>query len=162
VGRRPWVVVTVVLVLLAALVVVLGMLLTGPRSSTPSPAAAPAEAGNCKIVSADVPGAGSGLPVRPLCALPAEAATVVAVIRRGGPFPRQQDGATFRNAERLLPLRPAGYYREYTVPTPGEVDRGARRLVTGGGGEFYYTADHYTSFVVVDVEAVAASTLRGR
>ena len=48
------------------------------------------------------------------------------------------------------------------MPTPGDVDRGARRLVTGGGGEFYYTADHYTSFVVVDVEAVAASTLGGR
>ncbi len=113
----------------------------------------PAADSGCRVVTPEVPGAASGLPVRPLCALPAEAAAVVATIQRGGPFPHAQDGSTFRNAERLLPTRPGGYYREYTVPTPGETDRGARRLVTGGGDEVYYTADHYQSFVVVDVVA---------
>ncbi len=155
-GRRPWVVGAVVLVLLAALVAVVGTLLAGQGA----PAAAPAEPGDCRIVTPEAPGAGSGLPVRPLCALPAEAADVVVSIRRGGPFPHARDGSTFRNAERLLPARPAGYYREYTVSTPGESDRGARRLVTGSGGEFYYTADHYGSFVVVDV--AAAPTPAGR
>lgn len=56
----------------------------------------------------------------------------------------------FGNREGILPRKPSGYYHEYTVPTPGSPDRGARRLVTGEGGEVYYTADHYASFVVVD------------
>ena len=53
---------------------------------------------------------------------------------------------TFGNFERILPRQDSGYYREYTVPTPGESDRGARRIVTGAGGEKYYTQDHYDSF----------------
>jgi ribonuclease T1 len=141
-------VVVVVLVLLAAVTAVLGILLAGPQ--TGPAASAPVEAAGCRVVSPNVPGTDSRLPVQPLCALPAEAADLVVLIQRGGPFPHAGDGSTFRNAERLLPSRPAGYYREYTVPTPGESDRGARRLVTGGGGEFYYTTDHYGSFVVVD------------
>ncbi|MDQ3988514.1 MAG: ribonuclease N, partial [Actinomycetota bacterium] len=68
----------------------------------------------------------------------------------GGPFPYEQDGTTFGNREGLLPDRERGWYREYTVPTPGEDDRGARRLVTGGERELYYTDDHYDSFVAVD------------
>jgi ribonuclease T1 len=86
---------------------------------------------------------------RPLSELPPEVAEVWALIRAGGPFRHEQDGRTFRNDERLLPERPGGHYREYTVPTPGEDDRGARRLVTGRDGELYYTADHYASFVRV-------------
>jgi ribonuclease T1 len=81
--------------------------------------------------------------------LPAEARRTIVLIAAGGPFPHQRDGSVFENRERLLPARPAGYYHEYTVPTPGEHDRGARRLVTGKGGELYYTGDHYASFVQV-------------
>lgn len=80
--------------------------------------------------------------------LPAEAVDTLARIRRGGPFPYAKDGATFFNRERRLPDKPRGYYREYTVPTPGEPTRGARRIVAGGDPPdvFYYTADHYRSF----------------
>jgi ribonuclease T1 len=78
--------------------------------------------------------------------LPAEARRTLALIRAGGPFPYAQDGRTFGNRERLLPRRDRGYYREYTVRTPGARDRGARRIIAGRGGEFYYTADHYRSF----------------
>ena len=82
-------------------------------------------------------------------ALPPEARATLELIRKGGPFPYQKDGSEFRNREGLLPKRPRGYYREYTVKTPGRRDRGARRIVAGGGGnqvEFYYTDDHYRSF----------------
>jgi ribonuclease T1 len=88
----------------------------------------------------------SGLPIVRLADLPPQAAEVVALIYADGPFPNPQDGATFQNRERLLPSRPKGYYREYTVPTPGSPDRGARRIVTGADGEMYWTADHYDSF----------------
>lgn len=79
-------------------------------------------------------------------ALPAEARDTLERIERGGPFPYRKDGTTFHNRERLLPVRGRDYYREYTVPTPGRRDRGARRIVTGAGGERYYTDDHYRSF----------------
>lgn len=88
----------------------------------------------------------SGLPVVALGALPPEAAATVALIEAGGPFPYRQDGATFQNREGLLPKRESGYYREYTVVTPGSDDRGARRIVAGADGEMYWTADHYDSF----------------
>ena len=92
----------------------------------------------------------SGLPVRALSELPAEAAGTWRLIEEGGPFPYREDGTVFGNRERLLPAEESGYYREYTVDTPGSDDRGARRIVTGSGGELYYTEDHYSSFVVVD------------
>lgn len=86
--------------------------------------------------------------------LPPEAAQTLRLIQRGGPFPYRKDGTVFQNRERRLPMQPAGYYREYTVPTPGSPDRGARRIVAGEGttgdvrtsGEYYYTGDHYRSF----------------
>ena len=80
--------------------------------------------------------------------LPPEAHATLALIDRGGPFPHRQDGSPFHNRERLLPNRPRGHYREYTVQTPGLDHRGARRIVTGGDppAEWYYTADHYRSF----------------
>ena len=78
--------------------------------------------------------------------LPAEARATIALIRRGGPFPHDKDGSIFFNRENLLPAAPRGYYREYTVPTPGVPHRGARRIVSGEHGELYYTADHYRSF----------------
>ena len=79
-------------------------------------------------------------------ALPPEARATLALIKAGGPFPYPQDGRVFSNRERLLPLERRGYYREYTVRTPGVRGRGARRIVAGAGGEHYYTADHYRSF----------------
>lgn len=79
-------------------------------------------------------------------ALPQEARHTLSLIKRNGPFPYAQDGKTFGNRENRLPLRAHGYYREYTVKTPGAKDRGARRIVAGNGGEFYYTEDHYRSF----------------
>jgi len=80
--------------------------------------------------------------------LPPEAIVTLEMIERGGPFPYDRDGTTFQNRERLLPDRPRGYYREYTVETPGSRDRGARRIVTGGQPPevYYYTDDHYRSF----------------
>ena len=90
-----------------------------------------------------------------LADLPPEAAQTLRLIRNGGPFPYpHKDGSIFGNFEKRLPAQPRGYYREYTVPTPGSRDRGARRIIAGEGkagnvatsGEYYYTADHYGSF----------------
>ncbi|MGN6111563.1 MAG: ribonuclease domain-containing protein [Luteimonas sp.] len=80
--------------------------------------------------------------------LPPQALDTLALIESGGPFPYRQDGATFQNREHRLPARESGYYREYTVETPGSPDRGARRIIAGGDppAEFFYTDDHYDSF----------------
>jgi ribonuclease T1 len=78
--------------------------------------------------------------------LPPEARQTLQLIKTNGPLPYKQDGKTFFNREGRLPKRAQGYYREYTVRTPGAKDRGARRIVAGNGGEFYYTEDHYRSF----------------
>ena len=92
----------------------------------------------------------------PVAKLPVEARETLAAVRAGGPFPYPRDGAVFHNREGPLPKRNRGYYREYTVKTPGAKDRGARRIVAGGCGEFggveygcveyFYTDDHYRSF----------------
>jgi ribonuclease T1 len=81
-----------------------------------------------------------------LADLPREARATITVIRRGGPFAFERDGVVFGNYERLLPERSRGYYREYTVPTPGIGHRGARRIVAGKSGELYYSDDHYRTF----------------
>ena len=78
--------------------------------------------------------------------LPREARDTIALIRSGGPFPYKRDGVVFGNREKQLPAQKRGYYREYTVKTPGATGRGARRIVAGSGGELYYTDDHYSSF----------------
>ncbi|MFY9315673.1 MAG: ribonuclease domain-containing protein [Burkholderiales bacterium] len=78
--------------------------------------------------------------------LPREAIETIALIRQGGPFPYERDGVVFGNREKLLPARERGWYREYTVRTPGERSRGARRIVAGRDGTLYYTDDHYRSF----------------
>ncbi|SFP99245.1 Guanyl-specific ribonuclease Sa [Amycolatopsis arida] len=96
-------------------------------------------------------GAESGQRAVPLSSLPPEARDTWKLIEQDGPFPYpDRDGSVFENREKLLPPKASGYYREYTVPTPGSRDRGPRRLVTGSGGELYYTDDHYASFVLVD------------
>ncbi|MEI7967840.1 MAG: ribonuclease domain-containing protein [Betaproteobacteria bacterium] len=86
------------------------------------------------------------LPEVRLTDLPPEARATVALIRAGGPFPYTRDGSVFSNREQRLPGRPRGFYREYTVPTPGSRDRGARRIVAGGRTLLYWTGDHYASF----------------
>lgn len=109
-----------------------------PGAPVPGPAEVPAPA--------VVPANPSGLPAIKESQLPAEARTTLGAIRGGGPYRYSQDNKTFGNFERILPRQGSGYYREYTVPTPGESDRGARRIVTGSEGEKYYTQDHYDSF----------------
>ena len=107
------------------------------RTPTRTPTATPTRAGPQRV---------DGLPVIYVDQLPREARTTLRLIEQGGPFPYAKDGVVFQNREGILPNRPRGYYHEYTVITPGENDRGARRIVTGEGGELYYTDDHYDSF----------------
>lgn len=111
---------------------------TAPGPGSPSGPVAPAPAENP-----------SGLASIRESELPPEGRRVLALIRAGGPYQYSQDGQPFGNFERLLPRRDRGYYREYTVPTPGEPDRGARRIVAGSGGDKYYTEDHYESFTFI-------------
>jgi ribonuclease T1 len=107
-----------------------------PRpSATATATALPTTLGGYKAISA--------------ARLPKEARQTLALIDRGGPFPYRQDGVVFQNREDHLPRQRSGYYHEYTVVTPGSPDRGARRIITGAGGEFYYTADHYDTFLRV-------------
>ena len=92
-----------------------------------------------------------GLPSEPigevrLAELPPEARQTIALIHKGGPFIYARDGVVFSNREGHLPRQKRGYYHEYTVKTPGERTRGARRIVSGGGGEMYYSDDHYNHF----------------
>jgi len=92
-----------------------------------------------------------GLPAQPvdevrLAELPPEARQTIALIHKGGPFTYARDGVVFSNREGHLPRQKRGYYHEYTVKTPGERTRGARRIVAGAGGELYYSGDHYNHF----------------
>jgi ribonuclease T1 len=86
-----------------------------------------------------------------LAQLPPEAQETERLVHRGGPFPYSKDGSTFGNRERVLPARARGFYREYTVKTPGSRNRGAKRIVCGGREPqapeaCFYSDDHYTSF----------------
>ena len=137
-GPRRAVIVAVLLIAVAGLVAVgLGVRgSSGHSGPIPVPSGTPAAAVDPE----------SGLPTIARSALAAEAGTTLDRIAAGGPFPYVQDGSTYQNRERLLPIRPSGTYREYTVETPGSTDRGARRIVTASTGEAYWTADHYASF----------------
>ena len=86
------------------------------------------------------------LPTVAAAELPPEAQQTLALNDAGGPFPYDRDGVVFENREGLLPHEDTGYYHEYTVPTPGESDRGPRRIITGASGELYWTQDHYNTF----------------
>ena len=119
-----------------------GVVITDPTPSG-SPAASSRSSGGPEPGSLDPQ---TGLTWVSLGSLPPEAADTVDLIGSEGPFPYDQDGATFENREGILPDRPAGTYAEYTVITPGSPDRGARRIVAGAPGELFWTADHYDSF----------------
>jgi len=145
---------TVILVVAAALGV---WWLTGPDGSTTDDPSHPHASTSSAHVSdrvapsevIDGTDPSSGLPFVELSSLPPEAVDTVHLIDSGGPFPYDEDGSTFGNYEGLLPDEPSGYYKEYTVETPGSPDRGARRIISGGDGRLYWTADHYASFEVI-------------
>ena len=135
-----------------AVVAVLAVMLWGRSNDDPAaqqPRDTPASgtsASPSASTSTDVDPA-SGLPWVDVADLPSQAQETLRLIDAGGPFPYPgKDGSTFGNLEGLLPKQPRGYYAEYTVPTPGSRDRGARRIITGDGGDFYWTADHYSHF----------------
>ncbi|AOW15187.1 ribonuclease domain-containing protein [Hydrogenophaga crassostreae] len=97
---------------------------------------------------------GSAVASLAVAGLPAQGNEVLVMIRQGGPFRYEKDGTVFGNRERLLPSQKRGYYREYTVPTPGLSHRGARRIVCGGQqpkrpDACFYTDDHYSSFRLI-------------
>lgn len=143
-------------------ITVLAMLLLGIAAwsflRTPSPAptsgTSPADPSREAIALALPPPMAPGTAATPAASpqypdfLPAEAIDTLQLIARGGPYPHRQDDGVFGNRERRLPQQPRGYYREYTVETPGSRDRGARRIVSGGQPpvEYFYTDDHYRSF----------------
>ncbi len=117
------------------LLVVLGALLAGGEDTPAGPAGSVGS---------------SGLPTVELTDLPREAQETIERIQDGGPFPEpEHDGTVFHNYEGLLPEQADGYYREYTVPTPGLDHRGPRRIVAGEPREWYWTDDHYASFAEV-------------
>ncbi|MFE0175544.1 ribonuclease domain-containing protein [Streptomyces sp. NPDC059002] len=128
---------------LGALLFCFAVLVTGCSSGGEGGSSASASA------SASVPGWARGMATVEAGRLPAEARQTLRRIDDGGPYPYAKDGSVFSNFERELPQRKRGYYHEYTVRTPGERDRGARRIVTGSGDEVYYTDDHYASFKAV-------------
>lgn len=90
------------------------------------------------------------LDVIEVASLPREGQAMLMLIKQGGPFPYEKDGAVFVNYERKLPIQKRGYYHEYTVKTPRARNRGARRIIAGGqamtSGEYYFTDNHYNSF----------------
>jgi ribonuclease T1 len=114
-----------------------------PSASASGPAASASAASTSASAGRANP---SRLPEVKASQLPREARDTLALIARGGPYPYSRDGVVYSNFEKILPARPSGYYHEYTVPTPGSSDRGARRIVAGKQGDSYYTDDHYASF----------------
>jgi ribonuclease T1 len=133
-----------------ALLSLLLVVLSGCGGSGAVGTSAAAPAGSAAVGSADQglapPKATTSLPPVQVAALPPQAVDTLRLIRDGGPFPYPKDGVTFSNREGLLPRHPSGWYREYTVVTPGSSDRGARRIIGGQDGARFYTDDHYASF----------------
>ncbi|HDS1837667.1 TPA: ribonuclease [Stenotrophomonas maltophilia] len=152
--RNPRLLITAIALLLLGLVANHFMQRPPAPQFAPDLQGAPAARAPAPTTATPATGNDSGLPAF----LPAEARQTIALIQRGGPFPHRQDGSTFGNREQQLPQRPRGYYREYTVDTPGARTRGARRIVTGGDPPeaWYYTDDHYASFRSFTVPAQGA------
>lgn len=137
--------------LLSALLICLAVLLAGcgtEGSDTPDRQSA-ADRRSSPGAVAETPAWARGMATVEAARLPAEARRTLRLIDDGGPFPYEKDGTVFGNFEGELPRHARGYYREYTVPTPGARTRGARRIVTGREHETYYTDDHYASFRAV-------------
>ncbi|WP_024819663.1 ribonuclease domain-containing protein [Arthrobacter sp. 31Y] len=111
-----------------------------PGSTSTSPKAASTAVATLAVANP------SSLPAINASQLPKEARQTLALIAKGGPYPYDRDGVNFGNFEGLLPKKSGGFYKEYTVPTPGESDRGARRIIVGKDSAKYYTPDHYESF----------------
>ena len=132
------------------LVVLAALALWAWRQHAPAPAvhAPPAAAVTIPPPRAPDPAPAESDAARWPAYLPPEAIDTLRRIAQRGPFAHRQDGEVFQNRERLLPPQPRGYYREYTVETPGSQDRGARRIIAGGDppAEFFYSDDHYRSF----------------
>ncbi|WP_018133895.1 ribonuclease domain-containing protein [Acaricomes phytoseiuli] len=141
-----------VLVLFGSVLLMTGLGLgDGESSSTDTTSASSLQASGAASSSAqpsDVRNP-SRLPEVKASELPEEAWKTLTLIAQDGPFPYDRDGINFGNFEGLLPKRQSGYYREYTVITPGASNRGARRIVAGQSGEKYYTSDHYSSFFFI-------------
>ena len=117
-----------------------------PEPSTGGNPVSPPSAGSSPSPVSETPARPTQSGGVSLSSLPKEAADTLRLIKQGGPFPYSKDDTVFSNYEGLLPAKSKGYYHEYTVITPGTPDRGARRIVAGGPGEYYYTGDHYASF----------------
>lgn len=125
----------------------------------------------CVLSACTIPGVGTGVGPSglPACGrLPAQALDTISLINDGGPYPYPvNDDKRFGNYEGHLPSQARDYYREYTVDTPGVNHRGARRIVTGGGGdgvvdEWFYTDDHYETFCEISASEVTASEVEGK
>ncbi len=142
------------LLLLVAIVLLIGGLAAIKLAQRPPPPQFAPSLTGAAPAPTPVPDSGgsAGRPALPPF-LPEQARQTIALIQRGGPFPHRQDGSVFGNREQRLPPRPRGYYREYTVDTPGAGNRGARRIVTGGTPPtgWFYTDDHYETFRSFDV-----------
>ncbi|MET9698648.1 ribonuclease domain-containing protein [Streptomyces sp. NPDC006529] len=120
-----------------------------PPSAAPGTPAATAPNGSPSPSTSATPGWAKGMKTLRAADLPREARDTLVLIDKGGPYPYRQDGTVFGNFEKVLPRQQRGYYHEFTVKTPGSRDRGARRIITGQGSEFFYTDDHYETFKAV-------------
>lgn len=114
---------------------------SGGHTSQPKPVASPADAGRLAPAQPT-----TDLRTMTVAMLPKQGIDTLRLIADGGPYPYAKDGSTFSNREGLLPRHPSGWYREFTVDTPGSDDRGARRIIAGQDGARFYTSDHYSSF----------------
>lgn len=159
IGRKIATIALAALAVIALLAVLTGRGGGGGASSSPSskfspvtysdgPSSSGEKSGGAGRASSSAPTSGDGdaADVVPVAQLPAQARATLKLIDAGGPFPYSRDGIVFANREGRLPKHPRGWYHEYTVETPGESDRGARRLIQGKDGTIYYTGDHYESF----------------
>jgi ribonuclease T1 len=134
------------IVLIAAFALVFWL---GQQSAKPDISHASTSSASDSSLTTQIPQSTQETTASPLPSfLPREAHDTLDLIARGGPFPHRQDGVAFQNREKRLPKKARGYYREYTVATPGLNHRGAKRIVTGGDPieVYYYTDDHYDSF----------------
>ncbi|MEV7183249.1 ribonuclease [Kitasatospora sp. NPDC093102] len=156
----------VVAVLILAVLAGVGYLLAGkdggshPKAAATSTATAAGTSAPKPSAPKPTPPPGGGgstwVPADPALAdvcrtkLPSQAQDTLGLIAKNGPYPYSRDGIVFENRESRLPKKADGYYHEFTVVTPGSNDRGTRRVVTGGSGEQYWSADHYATFQEID------------